>query len=126
MLFDKLRSTFSIFARGRRSRTDDDRYLAGARYAEHPEAQSPTQVSKARIGFPTSFARRDASGKPNLVAGRSAIDALKDKFEIEPKLELADDDEGRFAGFESEKIATADLSLDGEAEVLEESFHRPV
>src|SRR4029453_18950472 len=51
------------------------------------------------------------------------IDSLKDEFEIEAKLQLADHNTRRFVAPQRHQIATADFSLHGEAEGLKEALH---
>jgi hypothetical protein len=47
---------------------------------------------------------------------------LKNELEIEGKLEFADDDQRRFAAFERDEIAAANLPFDRKAAVFEEAF----
>src|SRR5947208_80817 len=70
--------------------------------------------------------RGGADGKPDFIAGCCAIDPLKHQFEIEAKLQLADDDKRRFIAPQGHQIATADFPLHVEAETLEKALHRRV
>jgi len=51
---------------------------------------------------------------------------LKNQLEIEVELHLSDDDQWRLIAGERDKIAAADFTFDGEAEVFEKPFDRQI
>jgi hypothetical protein len=126
VLFDEPGPAPRILAWHWRDRADNDRDVAGLRYAEHAKSQPAAKVSETGVGLPAVSARRYSSRKPHFVAGGGAIDRLKDEFEIETELQLTDDDERRLIAMKSEKIATADFPFDREAKALQKSLHREV
>ena len=72
--------------------------------------------------FAAATPARCPHGEPDLVARGQAIDGLQDKIEREGELELADDDGNRLLSVERHKIAAAHLTLDLEAQFLEEAL----
>ena len=66
---------------------------------------------------------RDAGcHEPYLVAGRSTIDRLQDKLEVEGKLQFADDNDRRVVTAQRDKVTAPDLPFDGEAKFFEITF----
>jgi len=74
----------------------------------------------------SNFAPFAALGKscsePYLVAGRSTIDRLQDKLEVEGKLQFADDNDRRVVTAQRDKVTAPDLPFDGEAKFFEITF----
>ena len=122
MFIDEARSAFRIAPGAPRARLDQNLDPARWRYAKKPETQQPAKLAHTRIAL-AAGPRRAADGKPDFIAGCCAIDPLKDEFEIEAKLQLANDDKRRFVAPQRHQIATADFPLHVEAETLEKALH---
>src|SRR5881398_3087601 len=89
-------------------------------------ARSPKPKSRQSLRTRAAAAARDAHGKPDLIAGRAAIDTLQHKLEVEAELQFSNDYERWFLAANSNEIAAADLAFDVEAKTLEEALHRDV
>ena len=79
-------------------------------------------MAKTHVAFAAVAPRRYPRRDPDFVRRSGAIDGLKNKLEIEGKLEFANDDQRRFAVFERHEIAAAHLPFDHKTAVLEEAF----
>ena len=90
--------------------------------AEHAEAEPAAQIAVARIALAALAARRHPGRKPDLVGGGGTIDRLQHQFEIEGQFQFADHHDRRLVAAQRHQIAAADLTLDREAELLEEAF----
>jgi hypothetical protein len=69
---------------------------------------------------------RTSHSKPDFIANIRPVDALKDEIEVKGKLQLANHDNGRAALRKADKVATANLPFDMEAEAFQELFDRRV
>jgi putative tryptophan/tyrosine transport system substrate-binding protein len=127
----------------RRSASYVDRVLRGEKPGELP-FQQPTRyqltinlktakamgldipatvlATHARIALAAGSCR-GTDGEPDFIAGRRAVDSLKNEFEIEAELQLTDDNQRRFVATERYEIATADLALHVEAVGLKKALH---
>ncbi len=91
-----------------------------------PIPEPAAQVAIALVGLPPATLGRNPCRDPDLVARRCTVDRLENEFEIEGKLELADDDDRRFRIAEPDEIARADLTLDDIAGGFEKSLDRQI
>jgi hypothetical protein len=122
MLFDETGSAASILTRHCRSRTHQQVNLAMRSHSEQAETEPSAKVPKPRIVFTPFLARRKASGRPNFVACRSAIDSLQNEFEVKGQLELGNHDNRLIIALQHQQIAAPDFTFDKEAEPFEEAL----
>ena len=122
MFIDEARATFRIAARTPGPRLDQHLDAAGRGHAEKSETQEPAQLAHARIAL-AAGARGRAHRKPDLVAGRGAVDTLQHEFEVEAELQLADHDDGRLVRPQRDQLTAADFALHVESEAFEKAFH---
>ena len=125
MLAEQAGSAPGIAARPPWDRLDQYLDAASRRDAEKSKTQEPAKLAYARITR-AAAAVREGNGKPDLIAGRAAIDTLQHELEIEGELQFANDYERRFFAANGNEIAAADFALDVEAKTLEEALHRDV
>jgi hypothetical protein len=125
VLIEQARSAPRIAARPPWARLNQHLDTAGRRDAKKSKTQEPAKLAHARIAR-TAAAARDTHGKPDLIAGRTAIDALQNEFEVEAELQLTNNDERRFFAASGNEIAAADFAFDVEAKSLEEALHGDV
>src|ERR1700751_3522423 len=105
MLVDEARSALRVAARTPRGRLDQELDAAGRRVAQQAETQQPAKLAAPRIALAPA-APRSTHGKPDLIAGRAAIDPLQHELEVEGELQLADDNERRLLAADRDEIAT--------------------
>jgi hypothetical protein len=122
MLIDQTHAPALIPTRTPRSRLYQDFDTAGHRDAEKPKTEEPAKLQDAGIVLATA-APAQAHGKPDFVASRRPIDALKQELEVETKLELADDHTRRLIAAQRDEIAAADFALHMKTEILEKALH---
>jgi len=115
-------STSRVPPRRWRCRADDDVDDATLRHAEHSETQTAAQIPKPRVALPSISARRDPGCQPNLIAGRSPVDSLKNEFEIVSEFQLANHDERSLVAPQRDEIAATDFTLDREPEAFKKLF----
>ena len=122
MFIDEARAAFRIAARPPGTRLDQHLDAAGRGHAEQAETQKPAQLAHARIAL-AAGARRRAHRKPDLVAGRGAVDALQHEFEVEAELQLADHDDAAARPPQRDQVTAADFAFHVETEAFEKTFH---
>ena len=122
MFLYKPGSTSRVSPRRWRCRADDDVDDATLRDSEHSEPQPAAKIPEARITLPSIAARRDPGRQPNLIAGRSPIDGLKDELEIVSQLQLTNHNERGLVVSQRDEIAAADFTLDREPEAFKKLF----
>ncbi len=91
-------------------------------HAQHSEAEPPAQIAETRVALAALAALRQSGSKPHLIAGRGALYALQDQFEVESELQLADHHDRRIGVLDGDDVATADLALDAETQLFQEAF----
>ena len=126
MLIDQPGSSFGILARHARRRAEEDLNLLIRRNAKKPKTETPAKMAKLHVELAAFAARGQSSCKPNLVTDRCTIHPLQNKLEVELELQFADHNDRRRVCAQGEEIASADLSLDHEAEIFEEALNRAV
>src|SRR5277367_1000266 len=119
MLLDDARTPFGVAPRlpWRWLRHHIDPALAGDR--EKAKAEESTELFHAGVILPAASPFGGANGEPDLIAGGRAINGLKDQFQCEALLHLADHDEFGQAVGKGHEIAAANLALDLQAEPLQ-------
>ena len=109
MLLDETGSAAGILARHRRSGTHQHVNLTIRPHSEQAETEPSAKVAKPCVVFTPLLARRKASGEPNFVACRSAIDPLQNELEVEGQFELANNDD-RIMAPQRQQIAASSLT----------------
>jgi hypothetical protein len=119
MLLDDARAPLGVAPRlpWRWLRHHIDPALAGD--CEKAKAEESTELFHADVILPAAPPFGDADREPDLIAGGRAINGLKDQFQCEALLHLADHDEFGQAVGKGHKIAAAHLSLYLQAEPLQ-------
>ncbi len=93
--------------------------IAGSPFRRREPA---AEIAITRVAFAALAAQGQFGGQPNLVAGAGTIDRLQDQFEIEGEFQFPDHHDRRIVVAQRHQIATADFTLDREAELFEEAF----
>jgi hypothetical protein len=90
MLLNETGSAGSILPRHWCGRTHQHVNLAVRSHSEQPESEPSAKVPKPCVVLAPLPGRRKASGEPDFVACRSAIDPLQNELEVEGQLKLTD------------------------------------
>jgi hypothetical protein len=90
------------------------------------KAEESTELFHAGVILPAASPFGGADREPDLIAGGRAINGLKDQFEREALLHLADHDDFGQAIGKGYEIAAAHLSLHLQAEPLQMELDGPV
>ena len=126
MLLDETRSAAGVLAWHWRSRTHQHVDLTIRSHSKQAKTEPSAKVPKPRVVLTPLLARRKASGEPNFVACRGAIDPLQNELEVEGQLELANHDDRRIIAPQRKQIAASDFTFDNEAEPFEEGLDWPI
>jgi hypothetical protein len=100
---------------------DEDLDLPDGRDADQTKTKQPAELFYPGIADVT--ARRGLHRQPNLIAGRTAVNALKDELKVKAKLEFANDHDGRGPALQRDHIATANLAFNLESEALKVALY---
>ena len=103
-------------------RTDDDLDITGLTHTKHSEAETSTKISETSIALASISLARGSSCEPHLIAHCRSIDRLQDKFEVEAKLHLSNDNKRRVNALKRDDVTAANFALYDEPEALEKSF----